>query len=311
MDSPLNHRTNQNQVNLPDCLDVSPERLNSMSPSELEQAMEAALSAMTEENYDPAVIDAYLDVLDRKTTMPAMPDAKTSYADFQRRIYSLSEHSEETAAPKHKPHSMRFRNVLRVGLAAALMVACLFGTMVVVQASGVDVFGALARWTESAFSFGPIQSEQNVEEVPTTTQRVNNPSDSSELPSEYQELGTMLKVQGIDSFMFPTYIPSGFYVEGSDLYVQSKFNTLDFMIQYVNGYDDIMFNILYGTESNRIYEKDEQNVEVYGSKNIEYYIFSNCDRNIATWHTGNIEYSIKTSLAISELKEILDSMSEE
>ena len=39
-------------------------------------------------------------------------------------------------------------------LVAAVLVACLFSGMVVAQASGLDVFGAIARWTADAFSFG-------------------------------------------------------------------------------------------------------------------------------------------------------------
>lgn len=309
MDSPLNHRTNP--ADLPDCLDILPERLNSMSPSELEQAMEAALSAMTEENYDPAVIDAYLDVLDHKTSMPAMPDAKTSYADFQRRIYSLSAHSEKRTVPKHRSHSIRFQNMLRVGLAAALMVACLFGTMVVVQASGVDVFGTLARWTESAFSFGPIQSEQPVEASSTPGQLVSISNYPSELPAEYQELWTELKGQGVDSLVFPTYIPDGFQVEENDLYFQPEFNRLDFCVWYSNGNEDIIFSILYNEGARRVYEKDREDLELYEVGESDYYIFSNNGENVAAWYSNGLEYSLSTTISVLELKTILDSMYQE
>ena len=48
--------------------------------------LEAALEAMTEAEYDPAVIDAYLDALDRKAPMPDHTDAGTAYAGFQARV---------------------------------------------------------------------------------------------------------------------------------------------------------------------------------------------------------------------------------
>ena len=88
MESPMNHHPNQ--TGKPDCLDISPERLKTMSPSELEQAMEDALSIMTEEDYDPAVIEAYLNALDNQAPMPMYPDAKTSYTDFQQKVRFLS-----------------------------------------------------------------------------------------------------------------------------------------------------------------------------------------------------------------------------
>ena len=56
MDSPLKHHFES--AERPDCLDVSPERLNPMTAAQLERELEAALEAMTEEEYDPAVIDA-------------------------------------------------------------------------------------------------------------------------------------------------------------------------------------------------------------------------------------------------------------
>ncbi len=57
MDSPLKHHFDP--AERPDCLDVSPERLNPMTAAQLERELEAALEAMTEAEYDPAVIDAY------------------------------------------------------------------------------------------------------------------------------------------------------------------------------------------------------------------------------------------------------------
>ena len=304
MESPLNHHPNQ--TGKPDCLDISPERLKNMSPSELEQAMEDALSIMTEEDYDPAVIEAYLNALDNQAPMPMYPDAKTSYTDFQQKIRSLSGNPSVQGMQKRK--HVRLHRILRVGLVAALTVACLFGSMVAAQAAGVDVFGALARWTESAFSFGPIQSGQGVETQSAAGQEMNISSNPSELPIEYQELWNELKVLGINSLMFPTYIPDGFQVEETDLYLQPEFNMLDFYVWYKNGNDNITLNILYSEETSGMYEKDQQDVELYESKGSEYYIFSNNGENVAAWYKDDLEYSLSTTISVPELKTILDSM---
>lgn len=306
MESPLNHHSNQ--TGKPDCLDISPERLKTMSPSELEQAMEDALSIMTEEVYDPAVIEAYLNALDNQAPMPVYPDAKTSYTDFQQKVRSLSDDSPVQDMQKRK--HVRLHRILRVGLVAALTVACLFGSMIAAQAVGVDVFGTLARWTESAFSFGPIQSGQGVETQSAAGQEVNISSDPSELPSEYQELWTELKARGVDGFMFPTYIPDGFQIEENNLYVQPEFKTVDFTVWYVDDSNDITFSVFYRGNASRVYEKDARNVEVYRHEDREYYIFSNNSRNVAAWSVGNLEYSLKTNLDVSELKNILNSISQ-
>ena len=69
------------------CLfDVSPERLNQMTPLELEEEMEQALEAMTEETYDPEIVDAYLASLDCKAPMPTPPNQEAAYGALQAKL---------------------------------------------------------------------------------------------------------------------------------------------------------------------------------------------------------------------------------
>lgn len=57
---------------------------------------------------------------------------------------------------------MTFRRVWRMTLVAAAAVVCMFAIMVTAQAAGIDVFGAMARWTEDIFSFGQIPPDSVV-----------------------------------------------------------------------------------------------------------------------------------------------------
>lgn len=222
-------------------------------------------------------------------------------------MYSQASADHSVPASQH----YRRRRVFRACITVAATIALLFTILVGVQAFGVDVFGALARWTESAFSFGPIQSEQPVEASSTPGQLVSISNYPSELPAEYQELWTELKSHGVDGFMFPTYIPDGFQIEENDLYVQPEFNRVDFTVWYVDDSNDIIFSILYSENTSRVYEKDARNVEVYKQKDREYYIFSNNNRNVAAWCTNGLEYSLSTTISVLELKTILDSMYQE
>ncbi len=219
-------------------------------------------------------------------------------------VYSQASADHSVSASRH----YRLRRVFRACITVAATVALLFTILVGAQASGIDVFGALARWTESAFSFGPIQSGQGVETQSAVGQEVNISSEPSELPIEYQELWTELKARGVNGFMFPTYIPEDFQLDNSDLYIQPKSNKVDFVVWYKSGNSDITYTILYDEDSNKVYEKDDGNVEVYKHEDMEYYIFTNHDRNVAAWYMGELEYSLKTNLGISELKNILNSM---
>lgn len=78
-----------NSSGYPACLDISSVRLDSMSVSELADAMEEAIDLMTEEDYDPAIIDAYLEAMDRKYPVPGDLITQTSYNDFTEKVQSL------------------------------------------------------------------------------------------------------------------------------------------------------------------------------------------------------------------------------
>lgn len=295
-----------NQPNHPACFDISPARLDSMTVSELADAMEEAIDMMTEEDYDPAVIDAYLDAIDRKTPVPDGLNAQASYADFTEKLQSLV----AFAAPRQRPHR-RVRRVLRSGLAAALIAACLFGTLVVAQASGINVFGALAKWTESTFGFGSLPSDERYYHpsgaAHTSAESVQiNP----DIPEEFKELQLALAERKIP--LRVPKMPEGFEVEESELYFDPTTGNVEFIAAYVQDSNCIIFNLIQFSESSSVvYEKDDSEVEVYEYAGVTHYIFSNVTNVTAVWRTDGIECSITTQLTSINMKELIQSMYEE
>ena len=309
MDSPLKHHFEP--AERPDCLDVSPERLNPMTAAQLERELEAALEAMTEEEYDPAVIDAYLDALDQKAPIPDHPDAGTAYAGFQARVQRAA--GQVSGGTVSRRSRVRLGGLLRVAAAAALLTTFLFSSMVAAQASGVDVFGAIARWTDSVFSFGALPEEDASGSVQTTAPAVqSSETDRRDVPEEYHEIYTKLKGVGCSSFMFPAYIPDGFQVTETKLHSNVNDEKIKFVMLYEDGTDYLIFQVSHGGDSSfSIYEKDSQSVEIYGQNGIDYYIFKNLDSLVSVWSKNTTEYSLSTTLSLPVLKEIIDSVSEE
>ena len=309
MDSPLKHHFEP--AERPDCLDVSPERLNPMTAAQLERELEAALEAMTEEEYDPAVIDAYLDALDQKAPIPDHPDAGTAYAGFQTRVQRAA--GQVSGGTVSRRSRVRLGGLLRVAAAAALLTTFLFSSMVAAQASGVDVFGAIARWTDSVFSFGALPGEDASGSVQTTAPAVqSSETDRRDVPEEYHEIYTKLKGVGCSSFMFPAYIPDGFQVTETKLHSNVNDEKIKFVMLYEDGTDYLIFQVSHGGDSSfSIYEKDSQSVEIYGQNGIDYYIFKNLDSLVSVWSKNTTEYSLSTTLSLPVLKEIIDSVSEE
>lgn len=309
MDSPMNRCTsNDPQPNQPACMNVSPERLNAMSPSELEQSMEQALLFMTDGVYDPAVLDAYLNALDQKAPMPAGPDAKTSYDTFSRRVRALP--NEISADSALKRRRVRLRSAMRVAVAAALLVGCLFGSAVVAQAAGVDVFGAVARWTEDVFSFGAFPDE-----APITTkssdaaeqENHNAPQSYAEIPAEYQEAQAAFAERGLP-FYYPK-APNGFELTEVQLHVFPSTNYVIFSIGFKNGDDTIGFD---ATQTNgfpsSVYEKNDDAVEQYLYNGITHYIFTNAQNCTAAWMIDNVEYTITSNSNTIDIRELIQSI---
>ena len=279
-------------------LDVSPEKLEAMSSSELSEAMEAALDAMTEETYDPAVIDAYLDALDRKAPMPTHPNAESSYQDFQDKLQEYVE-----GASKPAKRTSRFRRIARAGLVAALLAVLLAGAA---QAAGIDVVGTIARWTENVFSFGTVQSGNDSSHYPSVSNQV--PAD---VPEEYQELVTELQKRGIEEYTIPTYIPEGFQADTPELYVDEN-GYIEFTAAYANGDDMVIFAIFgYKGKHAGLYEKDNSEVRIYTKNDTNHYFFQNREINSVAWTVNELEYSIRTTLPAAELEKIINSMYEE
>ncbi len=277
-----------------DPMDKHPETLEAMSPSELAEAMEAALDAMTEETYDPAIIDAYLDALDRKAPMPAHPSAEASFREFQD---NLQEYVEQGASKPAKRTS-RFRRIARAGLVAALLAVLL--------AAGIDVVGTIARWTESVFSFGAAQSGSDSSHYPSKSGQV--PAD---VPEEYQELVTELQNRGIEEYTIPTYIPEGFQAETPELYVDET-GYMTFTAAYSNGDTMVIFAVLGDGETHiGQYEKDDSEVRIYTKNGIDYYFFQNLETNAVAWTVHELEYSVRTTLPAAELEKIINSMYKE
>ena len=301
MDSPL---TKHEQDGKPSFLDVTPERLSKLTASQLADYMERALDFMSDETYDDAVIDAYLEALDRVAPMPEYPDAATTYAEFRDKIRSISEELAPAKSPAVPSRGIRRgRQLLRTVLVAAVLVACLFSGMVVAQASGLDVFGAIARWTADAFSFGDVSTlaASDIEEQLFYTEP------DKTVPEEYKELQTELKHRG-----FPLYfpeIPEGFELVDNFLYVSEQDGGLNYSNCYLRESDMIGLAVNQNIETpEKIYEKDDSPVEEYLYNGVMHYLFTNLDNQVAVWIVGDLEYSISTTLSKDELKELVQSV---
>ena len=242
-------------------------QLAQLSPEELAQAMEQALDEMTEDTYDQAVVNAYLDALDAKAPMPEMPDVDTSYQQFQSML---------TGALPSRPK--RRGRVLRITLRVFLAAAFLFGCPVAAQPAGLNILGAVISWTDDTFLM----------ELPTT------PPTSPWYEEYLDELATVdLTAQDL-----PTWLPEGYRVPPmvSISTGDTPFDSAFFNIEGPNGERmslDIMTNLDMDQMEYLSMDKDDTPVEIYEIDDKTVYFFSDGNDAKAVCQYGDVFYFLE------------------
>lgn len=281
--------------------DVFMQMLEAMTEEELTDGLNEALESMTDEDYDSALIDAYLAALDRKAPMPEVPDTDTSFANFQNRLLqTFPAKTDAAVSPRRKA-----RSVWRVGLVAALIVICLMGGMVVAQAAGVDVFGAIARWTDEVFSLGTIRSDGAVDR--TSGNASGGEATGSSNEANYASLQEALDDYGITEFSEPTWIPEGYAFESVevDRWIDDG-SFIALYAKYYNGTDLLQIKIeRYQGDANEQLEKTDTTVESFDAAGLTIYLIKNINSNSAAWVTEHYECYISGAVEKQTLKQIV------
>ncbi len=280
--------------------DVFAKMLEAMTEEELTDGLNEALESMTEETYDPALIDAYLAALDRKAPMPEVPDTEAAFANFKSKLLQTFPAEDKTDSPSRKAHS-----VWRIGLIAVLTAICLMGGMVAAQASGVDVFGAIARWTDEVFSLGSINSESadDGDDDSSLGNRANAVNDAE----HYETLQDALDAYGITEFREPTWVPEGYKFENVRVKSWPDDNSfISLFAKYYDGTNYLKIQIKYYEGcANVQMEKTGVTVETFVVDGFTFYLFENINSNCVAWVTEHYECLVNGPVEKQVLKQMV------
>lgn len=274
--------------------ELSTESLQAMAPAELADALERTLDAMTEEEYDPDLIDAYLDALEEKAPMPQEPDSEKALREFQTRLRNISFPAGEDPAGKEKAGSARRRYPFkRAAVTVAATVALLFALMIGAQAAGMNIFGNLAQWTDEWFFFLPSGKE-------------------ADRNAEYQAMfREALEAQGMPKELAPAWYPKGFTAGEPETWENKMGKLVEFCFENEDGEAFVISVDKYSETVNTglsPYEKDSESVEVYTGRGRTFYIMSNVNARAAIWTDGDVTETIRGELSVDEIKKMIDSM---
>lgn len=198
-------------------------------------------------------------------------------------------------APAAEAKKKPMRAAMRYALVAALSIILLLGTLIAVQAAGIDVFGSIATWTDSVFHF---QTKDD-----TVIERQSVESEN--------QIQIALREMGMPVELAPTWFPEGYEIQNVDvsgvddpiLVVQcdiqkDNYPLINVIIKKSNQFD---FN-------NTELEKQTDPPMLYTSNSRVFYIFKNADRWVGCWSDSDYRITISGVSTEDQLVSIIDSI---
>lgn len=284
-------------------------RYDRMSTSELEQLLRLDFQASEDGVSD---LDAILYVSDLLAKRNGPFDSDAAWQQFQtqyrphtdgRSLYDFEDEEDRSASEAKQastaPSGARFRSarrLRRLTILAAVLAALLLSSMMA-QAAGLDVLGAIARWTDETFHFVSAGSDA------TSGSNANQTGQEDTGP-----LQSVLQVLGMDD-MFPTWHPDGFTpgeLEVTDLNISVSAH-----MDFFGGDRTYAVSIVHytqPTDNTGTFEKDDTPVEEYDHNGQTFYILSNLDSLTATTYDGEFMTMIYGGLTRDEIKAVIDSI---
>lgn len=275
----------------------------SYSKEQLQDELTNLMFQATEENLDTERLDALLDALNEVDPLPEADsfDTKKSLERFHEKydpVFSALE-TKSAAASDSSPAKKHPRRALIKIFPIAAVLILLFGS-VTAQAFGLDIFGAIARWSSEIFHLSSSST-------PYATIRTN-PLDEGE-EAYYDTLEEAVEAFGITDPIAPKWIPERFELAEASATYQSS--GIFICADYVS--NDGFLQIRYREKSELNFstlEQESSNVEAYSGGGLKHYLLSDLNRQKAFWQNGEFECQVFGTVTRQEMKDIVDSIYE-
>lgn len=246
-------------------------------------------------------ITKVMEVVEKREKSAQIFDPVKGWMDFQKNYYPTEENPVdaelEALNQKHRviksvsrnSASGPIRHVKRIAFVASVAIGVFVSLLVAAQASGFDVFGAMARWTDEAFHFVT---------APTTNHEV-------------EEFCSALNEQGIPAEYALTWLPDGFVADEPKIEVFKRQTMIS--NRFSDGESEILFIVTQYHSKDAIdiagYEKENGEAIPYMNGKQLFYIFDNIDRTAAAWSDGHtFAIDIFGQISIDDMKSIIDSI---
>ena len=261
---------------------------------EYEDAKLALLLDEYAEIYGKVSADLYeKDVADGKVIAVSEQDQETQLNEILRR----AEADERKEARKGTHFKGAVRKITTVAAAIAIVILM----MVSVQAAGVDIFGAIGKWTNSLFHFEPISEVE-----PDLKSGMDNQDSSS-----IEEILKTMVLYGFPMDLAPSWLPEDYSLKTVTFPENSDFRGVGFYLESTTG-DWLMIQIDIAATTNGFVsgwiEKDEEAAESLLSQNKQFYLFQNDSIWTGAYQSESHRITIVDSRGKDDLIQIIQSL---
>lgn len=273
---------------------------DSMSTEELEAILRMDSYGGENGKYDTDAILYILEVIDKRQnetaeekkerTERALEEFKTWYLPSAQEGSFLYYTEEKEPDRAERPA----RRLLRRAALIAAVLAGIFALMLTAQAAGIDIFGAIARWSDETFSFA-----------------VSNASYKGNGGGWLAACRQELEDAGLPAEYLPTWLPDG-YTPG-ELCI-TKYNALTEIYLPTEGINDKSINIIISIFSDsaslekHLLQKDIRDVTQHTTSGHDVYLFHNNNVLNGSCIDGNTIIIISGSISQNEMMKIFDSI---
>lgn len=185
-------------------------------------------------------------------------------------------------------------------IAAAIAVVCVMSSLVA-EACGIDLLGAIARWTSEVFVFE--QSETPYAEVGRYPIEIGE-------TKEYDTLQDAVEALGITAPLVPSWVPERYTL----LSVSVDHRAAGAAIYADYKSEDGRLNLRFSESARanqQIIEKDGTMEQIVVVKNIRHHILADQTETKISWINGDFECKASGDISEQEAKEIINSIYKE
>lgn len=181
---------------------------------------------------------------------------------------------------------------VRYALAAAATVVFIVGTMMIVQAAGINVFGTLASWTDSVFHY-------KADDKPT---QAGTPP--------FAEVETALSNLGLPVEFSPYQLPEGYSIKNIRQSETSEIKLVSIVVVNETQECHILIEEYLETDliENALWEKSDPSATIFSSNGRDFYLIENEQGWSGVWSDGRYVISLFGYNSCEQLKYTIQSI---